>query len=160
MKEEEKKEKNIINNNSRNQEKNMFKINIKKAVFITITIVTLILALYGKLLTMGWITIILIWLPIIPSHFLLFTSAGILFSITNNKKILDYVSFFALCVTLLIYAFTFVDIGDMSTNKAIYNIAESTLSNISITCLIINVVLCIVLILRYTNIRDNTLEKK
>lgn len=114
-----------------------------RILLIAITIITLLLSLYGKLLTFGWLTIILIWCAILPIHFILFTKAGIKLALVKNKTKSDYIRFFELCITMLLYAFTFVDMGDMSTNAAIDFIDENVLSLISLICFFTNIVLII-----------------
>lgn len=110
-------------------------------LLIAITIATLFLAMYGKFITIGWLTIILIWSFILPAHFILFTGTGIKLAIRKNKTKGDYIYFFALCITMLLYAFTFVDMGDTSTNTAIDFIGENILSKISFISFCTNLVL-------------------
>ena len=40
-----------------------------KVAIITITIVTLLISLYGKLMTIGWMTVLLIWTGLPIAHF-------------------------------------------------------------------------------------------
>lgn len=139
----------ITNNNQNKVYNSNYKQKAKyEALFITITIITLLLSLYGKLLTFGWMTIMLIMLPIIPVHFILFTISGIQLAKVKNKTKIDYISFFILCITILLYTYTFVDAGDIGSNKAIYSINENILSYISFVCFFINIVLAIVSMVR------------
>lgn len=110
------------------------------ALMIIITIVTLLLALFGKLITIGWLTVLLTWCMIMPAHFILFATAGIRLACLKDKSKKDYICFAVLCSTMLIYAFTFVDVGDTSSNKAIYFISDNTLYHISLLSFCINII--------------------
>ena len=120
----------------------------KQGILVAITIVTLLLALYGKLITMGWMTILLIWSFILPLHFILFTKAGIRLAKKENKMQFDYICFGLLCVTILLYTYTFVDVGDISSSKAIDFISEGILSKISAMSFCTNIVLIVISFIR------------
>lgn len=130
-----------------------------KFIFIVITIITLLFSLYGKALTMGWITVLLTWLAIMPIHFILFTISGIQLAKVKNKDKFDYISFLVLCATMLLYAYTFVDVGDVQSSKVIYSIDEGILFDISFACFLINIFLIIMSIVR-CSIKKRKTEKK
>lgn len=119
-----------------------------QTLLTSITIITLLLAIYGKCITIGWLTVMLIWSFILPIHFIMFTKAGIKLAKIKNKTKMDYIYFFALCITIVLYAFTFVDAGDMSTNRAIKFIDINVLSNISSTSFFINIILIIIIFIK------------
>lgn len=116
---------------------------------IIITLATLLLAIFGKLLTMGWMTIIMIMFMILPAHFILFTVTGIKMAFLKNKTQKDYKFFTALCITLLLYTFTFVDVGDTPTGRPDYII--EILSIISATAFGANIVLSFIILQRRRN---------
>lgn len=136
----------IINNNENNKPKAEYRI-----LMIILTILTLGLSIYGKIYTIGLITIALFIMLIIPIHFVLFTISGILLANIKNKTKIDYICFFALCSTILLYAYTFVDGSPTGTKYNIFfpSVDENILSNISFTSFIVNIVLSIVSIVRF-----------
>jgi len=120
-----------------------------KILFILITIITLLLAIYGKFLTIGWLTVLLIWCQLITVHFILFTIAGIRLAKIKNKQRSDYISFFILCITLLLYTYTFVDAGDIGSSKVIDFIDENILVYISFGSFVTNIILSLSTISRH-----------
>lgn len=105
------------------------------------------------MLTMGWMTIILIWCMILPIHFILFTKTGIQFAKCKNKTKTSYIYFFVLCITMLLYAFSFVDAGDIGTSQAIDFIDTDILSTISFVSFLINIVLIFIISRKVKNNR-------
>lgn len=131
-------------------ESNQKSFDITKYLFIIITIITAIFAAFGKLLTIGWITILLIF-SFLPVHFILFIIAGILVANKKNKTKKDYICFLILCITLPIYTFCFVDVGDVGSSKYFYNIDEDILSAISLISGATNVGMIIYIFVRELN---------
>ena len=114
---------------------------------VSLTIITLFIAGYGKLTTFGWRTIALIATGVLPIHFVLFTVCGIVFAKSKNKVRADYKYFFALCITLILYTFTFRDFGDVEkpmTSEVIRFIDNYILPAISIISFCANIVLMII----------------
>ena len=110
-----------------------------KVAIIIITIVTLLLSIYGKLMTMGWMTVLLIWTGLPIAHFALFTMSGINVANKQNKTIKDYIYFAVLCISLILYTFTFVDVGDIGTNAITTKMDSNILSKICIVSLVVNI---------------------
>lgn len=124
---------------------------MKKVLFIIITIICLLLTIWGKFLSTGWCTMILIFLPIIPAQLILFTIAGIFFAIMNNKSTSKYIIYVFLCITSLLYAYTFVDYGDIggAYTALNHNLTNANLlSIISTISYISNIILSIILIIK------------
>ena len=63
-----------------------------KKVFIILTVITAIIAFYGKLLTAGWLTG-MFFIPIVVPHFVLFVVTGVMLSNIKEKDVLDYLFF-------------------------------------------------------------------
>ena len=119
-----------------------------KKIFIILTVLTAIIAFYGRLLTAGLLTALLL-MPIVLNHFILFIISGIMLSNIKEKDVLDYLLFLILCLTMVVYSYTFVDFEGNGSVKVIGFIAENVLSNISSVCFIINVITAIISIIRY-----------
>lgn len=64
-----------------------------KKVFIILTVITAIIAFYGKLLTAGWLTG-MFFIPIVVPNFVLFVVTGVMLSNIKEKDVLDYLFFF------------------------------------------------------------------
>lgn len=122
------------------------KIKDKKR-FIIITVLIAIIAFYGRLLTAGLLTALLL-MPIVLNHFILFIISGIMLSNIKEKDVLDYLLFLILCLTMVVYSYTFVDFEGNGSVKVIGFIAENVLSIISSVCFIINVITAIISIIR------------
>ena len=118
-----------------------------KKVFIILTVITAIIAFYGKLLTAGWLTG-MFFIPIVVPHFVLFVVTGVMLSNIKEKDVLDYLFFLILCLTMVFYSYTFVDVLDNGGAKVISYIDEGVLSIISYVCFIINVITAIISIIR------------
>lgn len=118
-----------------------------KKIFIILTVLTAIIAFYGKLLTAGWLTGIF-FIPIVVPHFVLFVVTGVMLSNIKEKDVLDYLFFLILCLTMVFYSYTFVDVLDNGGAKVISYIDEGVLSIISSVCFIINVITAIISIIR------------
>ena len=118
-----------------------------KKIFIILTVLTAIIAFYGRLLTAGLLTALLL-MPIVLSHFILFIISGIMLSNIKEKDVLDYLLFLILCLTMVVYSYTFVDFEGNGSVKVIGFIAENVLSIISSVCFIINVITAIISIIR------------
>ncbi len=118
-----------------------------KKIFIILTILTAIIAFYGRLLTAGLLTALLL-MPIVLNHFILFIISGIMLSNIKEKDVLDYLLFLILCLTMVVYSYTFVDFEGNGSVKVIGFIAENVLSIISSVCFIINVITAIISIIR------------
>ena len=118
-----------------------------KNVFIIITVITAIISFYGKLLTAGWLTG-MFFIPIVVPHFVLFVVTGVMLSNIKEKDVLDYLFFLILCLTMIVYSYTFVDALDNGGAKATDFISENVLSSISAVCFIINVITAIISIIR------------
>ncbi len=83
-----------------------------KMIMIVMTICVLIISIVGRWYSCGLITLIFtVMCPIFPIHFIAFTIAGVLLSNVKNKSKKDYMYFLTLCISMLIYSFTFVDSG-------------------------------------------------
>ena len=63
-----------------------------KKVFIILTVITAIIAFYGKLLNSGWLTV-MFFIPIVVLHFVLFVVTGVMLSNIKEKDVLDYLFF-------------------------------------------------------------------
>ena len=118
-----------------------------KKIFIIITVITALISFYGRLLTAGLLTELLL-MPIILQHFVLFIISGIMLSNIKEKDVLDYLFFLILCLTMVVYSYTFVDFEGNGSVKVIGFIAENVLSIISSVCFIINVITAIISIIR------------
>ena len=118
-----------------------------KKKFIIITVITALISFYGRLLTAGLLTELLL-MPIILQHFILFIISGIMLSNIKEKDVLDYLLFLILCLTMVVYSYTFVDFEGNGSVKVIGFIAENVLSIISSVCFIINVITAIISIIR------------
>lgn len=118
-----------------------------KKIFIILTVLTAIIAFYGRLLTAGLLTALLL-MPIVLNHFILFIISGIMLSNIKEKDVLDYLLFLILCLTMIVYSYTFVDFEGNGSVKVIGFIAENVLSIISSVCFIINVITAIISIIR------------
>ncbi|HCC03407.1 MAG TPA: hypothetical protein DEP51_00910 [Clostridiales bacterium] len=118
-----------------------------KKIFIILTVLTAIIAFYGRLLTAGLLTALLL-MPIVLNHFILFIISGIMLSNIKEKDVLDYLLFLILCLTMVVYSYTFVDFEGNGSVKVIGFIAENVLSIISSVCFIINVITAIISIIR------------
>ena len=118
-----------------------------KKIFIILTIITALIAFYGKLLTAGWLTG-MFFIPIVVPHFVLFVITGVILSNIQEKDLIDFLLFFILSFTLISYSYTFVDVLDNGSAKVIDFISENVLSNISYVCFIINVITAIISIIR------------
>ncbi len=118
-----------------------------KKIFIILTVLTAIIAFYGRLLTAGLLTALLL-MPIVLNHFILFIISGIMLSNIKEKDVLDYLFFLILCLTMVVYSYTFVDFEGNGSVKVIGFIAENVLSIISSVCFIINVITAIISIIR------------
>lgn len=118
-----------------------------KKIFIILTVLTAIIAFYGRLLTAGLLTALLL-MPIVLNHFILFIISGIMLSNIKEKDVLDYLLFLILCLTMVVYSYTFVDFEGNGSVKVIDFISENVLSNISYVCFIINVITAIISIIR------------
>ncbi len=148
---------NPINNLNNTNEKPKSKYRI---TLIIITIIVLLLSLYGKLITIGWLTCFLCWIPIIPGMFSLFTVAGITVSNLKDRKTIDYVLYIISCVTILLFSYTFEDVGDTESQNRIVNLIYSsidsnTLFTICFVSFIINIVISITLILKSSKKVEN-----
>ena len=110
-----------------------------KVAMIIITIATLLISIYGKLMTIGWMTVLLIWTGLPIAHFALFTMSGINVANKQNKTIKDYIYFAILCISLILFTFTFVDVGDTGTNAITTKINSNILSKICIVSLVVNI---------------------
>ena len=66
----------------------------------------------------------------------------------KEKDVLDYLLFLILCLTMVVYSYTFVDFEGNGSVKVIGFIAENVLSIISSVCFIINVITAIISIIR------------
>ncbi len=110
-----------------------------RVAMIIITIATLLISLYGKLMTIGWMTVLLIWTGLPIAHFALFTMSGINVANKKNKTMKDYIYFAILCISLILFTFTFVDVGDMGTNAITSKINSNILSKICIVSLVVNI---------------------
>ncbi len=135
---------NLYNNQNTVPEK------IKKNTWIIlITIVVALATVFGKIRTFGWITILGIWSMIMPLHSILFVVVGIIFSGKKEKKMSDYIIYFTICITNLLYAFLFVDVGDNETCTFFNNVSADVLSifsDVSLSCFLISYVLIIFLL--------------
>lgn len=132
-----------------------------KALFIFITIGCLFLTIIGKLYSMGWFTIICTLFGIIPAQLILFTIAGIFFANMDNKTIGIYIIYIFLCITSLLYSYTFVDFGDMGGSYTALNLhilSNDLLNSISIISYISNIVLSIILIVKRQNNKKRYLK--
>ena len=118
-----------------------------KKIFIILTVITAIIAFYGKFLTAGWLTG-MFFIPIVVPHFVLFVVTGVMLSNIKEKDVLDYLFFLILCLTMVFYSYTFVDVLDNGGAKVISYIDEGVLSIISYVCFIINVITAIISIIR------------
>ena len=118
-----------------------------KKIFIILTVLIAIIAFYGRLLTAGLLTALLL-MPIVLNHFILFIISGIMLSNIKEKDVLDYLLFLILCLTMVVHSYTFVDFEGNGSVKVIGFIAENVLSIISSVCFIINVITAIISIIR------------
>ena len=121
----------------------------KNIWIILITIVVAVATVFGKINTFGWITILGIWSMIMPLHSILFVVVGIIFSGKKEKKMSDYIIYFTICITNLLYAFLFVDVGDNETSTLFNNVSNDVLNiftNVSLSCFLISYVLIIFLL--------------
>ncbi len=116
---------------------------------ILITIIVTLATVYGKIRTTGLFTIIVgLLLPIMQLHCILFIVTGIKFSGKKEKKKTDYIIFATMCITNLLYAFLFVDVGDRERITFFYNLSDKVLDvflDISMVCFLISYILIIFL---------------
>ena len=139
--------------------------NKNKILFKLITILTLLLTIIGKFFSMGWYTVIMICYGIIPIHCILFIKAGKKFAKLENKDKIHYFYYIFMCITTLLYAYTFVDFGDIGGGyTALYkiikieNLNTDILSEISLICFIASMLLSILLILSIN--KKSSISKK
>ena len=132
-----------------------------RSSYITITIVTLIIAYLVRLSSSGWSTIIMIWAGLPIWHAILFILAGIKFANKTSKTRQDYILYYLMLATVLIYAFTFLDFLDTPGNHGIMSFLPEHLTAyilaFSVQNLVANIIFSIFLII---SCRKPKLERK
>ena len=88
---------------------NVIKVRIEKILFIVITVAVLLFSVYRLFGNgAGFSTCVFTFIiPFIPVQALIFTVAGIYVASKKDKSKKDYVYFIIMCVTMLLYVFTF-----------------------------------------------------
>lgn len=119
---------------------------------VGITIAALLISLLGKLLTTGLTTFFLCLFMIVPAQFVIFTAAGLYFARVKDKKIIDYIIYALMCITMIMYAYFFVDSGELGDKITVFSWAQketlSTFSEISTNSYAISLILTIILVIR------------
>ncbi len=160
---------NNMNNNGMNANNNQNTVpeKIKTNIWIIlITIVVAVATIYGKIITFGWLTVLGIWFMIMPLHSILFVLVGIFFAGKKEKTMSDYIIYFTICITNLLYAFLFVDVGDMGASTFFENVSNNVInifSYVSFSCFLISYVLIIFLLCRCNSkrkIKTNNLNQQ
>ena len=132
----------------------------ENGLLITIVILTIILSILGRLMSFGMITALFTCVPIIPLYFLLFFISGVSLAKVNKKNTNDYILFSALCITMIISSFTFIDANNNGISNMLFeNTNNAIFQYISIIAFISNIVLAIYAII-ITGKRKYIYEKK
>ena len=87
-----------------------------KNLYITLTIVFSILHLIFKFLTIGWMT--LIFGAVFSAVTLVYFVYGLKFACKEKKEIIDHVLYWLISIFWVLFAFFFVDGGDVSMDIA------------------------------------------
>lgn len=110
-------------------------------LLVAIAILTVILAILGRLLSFGWVTSMLTIIPVIPIYCMLFLIATITIARFNKKEKKDYILFGFLCITMIISSFTFIDYNDSGVVNMLFSDFNNEVFNyISIVSFILNIV--------------------
>ena len=110
-------------------------------LLVAIAILTVILAIMGRLLSFGWVTSMLTMIPVIPIYCMLFLIATITIARFNKKEKKDYILFGFLCITMIISSFTFIDYNDSGVVNMLFSDFNNEVFNyISIVSFILNIV--------------------
>lgn len=110
-------------------------------LLVTIAILTVILAILGRLLSFGWVTSMLTIIPVIPIYCMLFLIATITIARFNKKEKKDYILFGFLCITMIISSFTFIDYNDSGVVNMLFSDFNNEVFNyISIVSFILNII--------------------
>ena len=110
-------------------------------LLVAIAILTVILAILGRLLSFGWVTSMLTMIPVIPIYCMLFLIATITIARFNKKEKKDYILFGFLCITMIISSFTFIDYNDSGVVNMLFSDFNNEVFNyISIVSFILNIV--------------------
>ena len=110
-------------------------------LLVTIAILTVILAILGRLLSFGWVTSMLTIIPVIPIYCMLFLIATITIARFNKKEKKDYILFGFLCITMIVSSFTFIDYNDSGVVNMLFSDFNNEVFNyISIVSFILNIV--------------------
>lgn len=128
-------------------------------LIISITLITLVFAFIGKITTIGWATVVLTMLLILPIHAILFIVSGLTFANKKNKTKFEYILFIIMCISEILYTYTFVDFGDYGSPVQLIRFLEpKTSKTISFSFFIISLLTAIILNLLNKNFGD-TLKK-
>lgn len=110
-------------------------------LLVAIAILTVILAILGRLLSFGWVTSMLTMIPVIPIYCMLFLIATITIARFNKKEKKDYILFGFLCITMIVSSFTFIDYNDSGVVNMLFSDFNNEVFNyISIVSFILNIV--------------------
>lgn len=110
-------------------------------LLVAIAILTVILAILGRLLSFGWVTSMLTIIPVIPIYCMLFLIATITIARFNKKEKKDYILFGFLCITMIISSFTFIDYNDSGVVNMLFSDFNNEVFNyISIVSFILNII--------------------
>ena len=132
----------------------------ENGLLITIVVLTIILSILGRLMSFGMITALFTCVPIIPLYFLLFFISGVSLAKVNKKSTRDYILFSALCITMIISSFTFIDANNNGISNMLFENTNNVIFQyISIIAFISNIVLAIYAII-ITGKRKYIYEKK
>lgn len=116
----------------------------ENGLLITIVILTIILSILGRLMSFGMVTALFTCVPIIPLYFILFFISGVSLAKVNKKSTNDYILFSALCITMIISSFTFIDANNNGISNMLFENTNNVIFQyISIIAFIINIVLSI-----------------
>ena len=132
----------------------------ENGLLITIVVLTIILSILGRLMSFGMVTELFTYVPVIPLYFLLFFVSGISLAKVNKKNKNDYILFGALCITMVISSFTFIDASNNGISNMLFESTNNVIFQyISVITFIINIVLSIYAII-ITGKRKYIYEKK